>query len=153
MNQRFRRKEKWRTSNTAICPPAMARGTATRRPLAQKPSHSPGVVRWSPRRLVMWVSRCKTAPWMWRNLEFGPENHRRPFITRAGWFTQPKNILSWYGSAFWWYLASVWGQWYFVFWKKLILKLIKIDKNCCFFTLCVHQMNPEQNVSQKYEAA
>lgn len=61
------------TSKTAICPPAMARGTATWWGLVQKPSHSPGVVRLSPRRLVMCVSRCWTFPWMCRNLELGPE--------------------------------------------------------------------------------
>lgn len=40
--------------------------------MAQKPSLSPGVVRLSPRRLVMWVSRCSTAPCACRNRELGP---------------------------------------------------------------------------------
>ena len=50
------------TSSTATCPPLLSRGKATRRWLAQKPSLSPGVVRLSPLRLVMWLSRCRTVP-------------------------------------------------------------------------------------------
>lgn len=48
----------------AIWPPEMARGTAVRWRLTQKPSHSPGVVRFRLRRFVMCVSRCITVPWM-----------------------------------------------------------------------------------------
>lgn len=60
------------TSKTATCPPAESSGTATRCRLAQKPSHSPGVVRFSPLRLVKWVLRGRTVPWTWRKLELGP---------------------------------------------------------------------------------
>lgn len=61
------------TSKMAIWPPEMESGTAMRWLLTQKPSHSPGVVRLRLRRFVMCVSRCITAPWMWRNLDVGPE--------------------------------------------------------------------------------
>lgn len=57
----------------AIWPPEIESGTAIRWQLTQKPSHSPGVVRLRLRRFVMCVSRCITAPWMWRNLDVGPE--------------------------------------------------------------------------------
>lgn len=60
------------TSRTAIWPPAESRGRATRWWLAQKPSHSPGVVRLSPRRLVTWWSRCSTRPCACRKRELGP---------------------------------------------------------------------------------
>lgn len=60
------------TSRTAIWPPAESRGRAMRWWLAQKPSHSPGVVRLSPRRLVRWVSRCSTLPCVCRKRELGP---------------------------------------------------------------------------------
>lgn len=60
------------TSRMAIWPPAESRGRATRWWLAQKPSHSPGVVRLSPRRLVRWVSRCSTLPCVCRKRELGP---------------------------------------------------------------------------------
>lgn len=61
------------TSKMAIWPPEMESGTAIRWQLTQKPSHSPGVVRLRLCRFVMCVSRCITAPWMWRNLDVGPE--------------------------------------------------------------------------------
>lgn len=60
------------TSRTAIWPPAESSGRATRWWLAQKPSLSPGVVRLSPRRLVMWLSRCSTVPCACRKRELGP---------------------------------------------------------------------------------
>lgn len=52
------------TSKMATWPPEMERGTAVLWRLTQKPSHSPGVVRFRLCRLVMCVSRCITVPWM-----------------------------------------------------------------------------------------
>lgn len=60
----------------AIWPPAESRGKATHWWLAQKPSHSPGVVRLSPRRLVRCVSRCSTLPCVCRKRELGPGTGR-----------------------------------------------------------------------------
>ena len=87
------------TSRMAIWPPEIARGTATRWLLAQNPSLSPGVVRLRPRRLVMCVSRCITAPWMWRNLEVGPESQmiqQRMIIIKwqTPWWTMRSSVRS-----------------------------------------------------------
>lgn len=72
----------------AIWPPEMESGTAIRWLFTQKPSHSPGVVRLRLRRFVMCVSRCITAPWMWRNLDVGPEWQKildEPLLITEGW--------------------------------------------------------------------